>query len=163
MVFAATYGSERVCVKQVFVTVMDPLAVGDFRREVKMLAQLRHPHIVHLFGICELQNKGLAIVMEMCGGSLQDLIQPPGSTTQMDRGAATAAATGAAVVGRGGSGVRNEGGKRGSYTRGGYTPPSPAGDTTSSTAGPPATEDLQDAWGISARRVNGTAAVYSRI
>jgi serine/threonine protein kinase len=78
MVFAATYGSERVCVKQVFVTVMDPLAVGDFRREVKMLAQLRHPHIVHLFGICELQNRGLAIVMEMCGGSLQDLIKPRG-------------------------------------------------------------------------------------
>ena len=79
MVFAATYGSERVCVKQVFVTVMDPLAVGDFRREVKMLAQLRHPHIVHLFGICELQNRGLAIVMEMCGGSLQDLIKPRGA------------------------------------------------------------------------------------
>jgi len=52
----------------------DPALKEDFRREVEILSEIRHPNVVLLMGAC-LEGKGLCIVLEWCqGGSLYDVL-----------------------------------------------------------------------------------------
>jgi len=55
-------------------SAMDPELKEDFRREVDILSEVRHPNVVLLMGACQ-RGTNLCIVLEWCqGGSLFDVV-----------------------------------------------------------------------------------------
>lgn len=76
-VFLAIYKEEQVAVKDIRPTVQGGLDMGTLKavqRELRVLSQAKHPHILNFIGIISDRN-GLRLVLEYCsGGSLFDLL-----------------------------------------------------------------------------------------
>jgi len=75
-VFPGKYLGEPVALKMVFCMQLTPESVENFFRESALLSRLRHPSIVHMHGVCVLPP-ALCMVMELCQGSLYELLRLP--------------------------------------------------------------------------------------
>ena len=73
LVYKGRWQHTDVAIKQLHSVEFDPRAKVEFNREVSIMANLRHPNIVSLFGICF--EPEFCIVMEfMNGGALYNLL-----------------------------------------------------------------------------------------
>lgn len=73
-VFPGKYLGHPVALKMVFCMQLTPESVENFFRESALLSRLRHPSIVHMYGVCVLPPS-LCMVMELCQGSLYELLR----------------------------------------------------------------------------------------
>eukprot|EP00041_Stephanoeca_diplocostata_P029570 m.877724 g.877724 ORF g.877724 m.877724 type:complete len:125 (+) comp23583_c0_seq4:364-738(+) len=53
--------------------------IRNFFSESKMLCGLRHPNIIHVTGVCVVPPS-ICMVMELCKGSLRELLELPSSS-----------------------------------------------------------------------------------
>lgn len=73
IVYKGTYQFAPVAIKQLQIGNLSPAAQEEFRKEAEMMAQLRHPNIVHFYGYCSIPK---CLVMEyMPKGSLFNVLQ----------------------------------------------------------------------------------------
>eukprot|EP01102_Stenamoeba_stenopodia_P005500 TRINITY_DN1622_c0_g2_i2.p1 TRINITY_DN1622_c0_g2~~TRINITY_DN1622_c0_g2_i2.p1 ORF type:complete len:1266 (-),score=432.26 TRINITY_DN1622_c0_g2_i2:37-3834(-) len=73
-VFRGRYQGRDVAVKKLLFTQVDDSALGDFKQEIALMSNLKHPNVLRLVGACT-EPGHYAIVTElMARGSLEDLI-----------------------------------------------------------------------------------------
>lgn len=49
--------------------------LDEFEREVKMLVEIRHPHIVRFYGVCiDVEKQWMFMIMEYCPSTLLTLL-----------------------------------------------------------------------------------------
>ena len=71
--------------REVAIKILDPLLVRDqtfikrFRREAKMVARLKHPHIIDVYEIGEHQGRHYIAMPYLAGPNLSDLIRKQGA------------------------------------------------------------------------------------
>src|SRR6185369_4256821 len=56
----------------------DPTLMQRFRREVELIAELQHPHILPVYDYGEIDGRPYIVMAYMPGGSVHDLIVAPG-------------------------------------------------------------------------------------
>ncbi len=68
-------GGRLVAVKVLHdVAVLDPEAIRRFRRELRLLENLEHPHVIPVLGQAEIPEEGIWYAMPLAQGSLQDVL-----------------------------------------------------------------------------------------
>lgn len=73
-VWKARYAGASVALKQLYSNMMDETDLEELRAEATLLSRLRHPNIVHFYGVC-ITETDVFLVTEYCGGgSVLDLL-----------------------------------------------------------------------------------------
>ena len=76
-VFQGTFRDRPVAIKMIFCPDLTPETVASFYHEATLLAQLSHPNVVDVLGVCVLPP-AICLVMELCdGGNLFDFLRAP--------------------------------------------------------------------------------------
>eukprot|EP00041_Stephanoeca_diplocostata_P029569 m.877794 g.877794 ORF g.877794 m.877794 type:complete len:814 (+) comp23583_c0_seq12:281-2722(+) len=78
-VFKGKYCQEPVAIKMLFCLELTEETIRNFFSESKMLCGLRHPNIIHVTGVCVVPPS-ICMVMELCKGSLRELLELPSSS-----------------------------------------------------------------------------------
>jgi hypothetical protein len=73
-VFSGRYNGHAVAIKMLFCVEFTEEIISNYTRESHIMYNLRHPNIVHLFGLCVVPPV-ISLVMERCTGNLSELLQ----------------------------------------------------------------------------------------
>lgn len=82
-VFKGKYQNDPVAIKMLYCMELTPETVQNFFSESRLLCRLRHPNIVHVAGICVLPPS-ICMVMELCKGSLYELLRLETTKAKLD-------------------------------------------------------------------------------
>ena len=82
-VFKGSYRDEPVAIKMLYCMELTPETVQNFFSESRLLCKLRHPNIVHVSGVCVLPPT-ICMVMELCKGSMYELLRLESANTDLD-------------------------------------------------------------------------------
>jgi predicted Ser/Thr protein kinase len=74
VVFKGTWQHTEVAIKQLKLAEPSQEATDEFQREVKVMVQLNHPHIIHLYGVCTDQIPPCMVMEYMPRGSLYHVL-----------------------------------------------------------------------------------------
>ncbi|KAJ1445758.1 kinase-like domain-containing protein [Pelagophyceae sp. CCMP2097] len=85
-VWRGEYLGATVAIKQLYSSFLDPTNLSEFSREVTLLHQLKHPHVLTFFGIAR-RDVYVYIVTEFCPYALDVILRAPARDSAADDGA----------------------------------------------------------------------------
>ena len=76
-VYQGYYANQKVAIKELFATLMNPSDLEEFKQEAALLASMRHPNIVQFYGVSQTEES-FYIVTEYCATSLDKMLKYKG-------------------------------------------------------------------------------------